>query len=88
MARVTAHKPPEGPVAAARRQLAGLHRFIAEKELVSIPGSEEAQVEEAPPYQRWNSAYIDIPGPFDRHLPSIYYIAPPDPAWSPEEQAE
>ena len=88
MARVMAHKPPEGPVAAARRQLAGLHRFIAEKELVSIPGSEEARVEEAPPYQRWNSAYIDIPGPFDRHLPSIYYIAPPDPAWSPEEQAE
>jgi hypothetical protein len=88
MARVTARKPPEGPVAAARRQLAGLHRFIAEHGLVSIPGSEEARVEEAPPYQRWNSAYIDIPGPFDRHLPSIYYIAPPDPAWTPEEQAE
>ncbi|HEX4965683.1 MAG TPA: DUF885 domain-containing protein [Thermoanaerobaculia bacterium] len=86
--RVTARKPPEGPVEAARRQLAGLHRFIAEKGLVSIPGVEEARVEEAPPYQRWNSAYIDIPGPFDRHLPSIYYIAPPDPAWSPEEQAE
>ncbi len=88
VARVTARKPPEGPVAAARRQLAGLQRFIAEKALVSIPGAEDALVEEAPPYQRWNSAYIDIPGPFDRHLPSIYYIAPPDPAWSPEEQAE
>ncbi len=88
LARVTARKPPEGPVEAARRQLAGLHRFIVEKELVTIPGTEEALVEEAPPYQRWNSAYIDIPGPYDRHLPSIYYIAPPDPSWSPEEQAE
>jgi uncharacterized protein (DUF885 family) len=36
---------------------------------------------------RWNSAFIDIPGPYDMHLPSTYYIAPPDPAWSAEERA-
>ena len=74
--------PPDGPVEAARRQLAGLRRFVEEQGLVSIPGEEEARIEEAPPYQRWNSAYIDIPGPYDRHLPSIYYIAPPDPTWT------
>lgn len=85
--RAEARKPEGGPVEAARRQLAGLRRFLDEKGLVSIPGTEEARIEEAPPYQRWNSAYIDIPGPYDKHLPSIYYIAPPDPAWSPEEQA-
>jgi hypothetical protein len=87
LARVEARKPAGGPVEASRRQLAGLRRFIEEKELVSIPGAEEARVEEAPPYQRWNSAFIDIPGPYDRHLPSIYYIAPPDPRWTPEEQS-
>ena len=87
LAKVQAEKPPEGPVEAARRQLAGLRRFVEEKGLASIPGSEEALIRESPPYQRWNSAYIDIPGPFDRHLPSIYYITPPDPAWTPEEQA-
>lgn len=88
LARVSARKPAEGPVEAARRQLAGLRRFVEEKGLVSIPGEEEALIAEAPPYQRWNSAYIDIPGPYDRHLPSIYYIAPPDPAWSPAEQEQ
>jgi hypothetical protein len=88
LAQVQARKPEGGPVAAARRQLAGLRRFVEESALVSIPGEEEALIEEAPPYQRWNSAFIDIPGPYDRHLPSIYYIAPPDPAWTPEEQAE
>jgi hypothetical protein len=87
LARVEARKPSGGAVAAARRQLAGLRRFIEEKQLVSIPGAEEVRIENAPPYQRWNSAYIDIPGPYDRHLPSIYYIAPPDPTWTPEEQA-
>jgi hypothetical protein len=87
MARVQARKPADGPVAAARRQLGGLRRFVEERGLVSIPGAEEARVEEAPPHQRWNSAYIEIPGPYDRHLPAIYYIAPPDPAWSPAERA-
>ncbi len=86
LARVQAEKPAEGPVGAARRQLAGLRRFVEEQGLVSIPGEEEALIEEAPPYQRWNSAYIDIPGAYDRHLPSIYYISPPDPAWTPEER--
>ncbi len=84
--RVQAEKPPEGPVEGARRQLAGLRRFVEEAELVSIPGDEEAQVEESPPYQRWNSAYIDIPGPYDRHLPAIYYISPPNLSWSEEER--
>ncbi|HEY0514901.1 MAG TPA: DUF885 domain-containing protein, partial [Thermoanaerobaculia bacterium] len=88
LARAQAEKPEGGPVEAARRQLAGLRRFLDQQELVSIPGEEEIRIEEAPPYQRWNSAYIDIPGPFDRHLPSVYYISPPDPAWSPREQAE
>lgn len=87
VAAVQAEKPAAGPVEEARRQLAGLRRFIEEKELVSIPGTEEARVAEAPSYMRWNSAFIDIPGPYDMHLPSTYYIAPPDPAWTAEERA-
>jgi hypothetical protein len=87
MARVLARKPPDGPVAGARRQLGRLRQFVEQQGLVSIPGSEEALVEEAPPHQRWNSAYIEIPGPYDRHLPSIFHIAPPDPAWSAAERA-
>ncbi|MGZ8345170.1 MAG: DUF885 family protein, partial [Allosphingosinicella sp.] len=46
-----------------------------------------AQVEESPPYNRQNFAYIDIPGPYERGLPSVYYIAPPDPSWPAEVQA-
>ena len=87
MERMNAKKPEGGPVAGARRQLAGLRAFIRSHDLVSIPGTEEAHVEEAPPYNRQNSAYIDIPGPFEHGLPSVYYIAPPDPSWTPEVQA-
>jgi len=87
MERMNAKKPEGGPVAGARRQLAGLKTFIQSHDLVTIPGTEEAHVEEAPPYNRQNSAYIDIPGPFEHGLPSVYYIAPPDPSWTPEVQA-
>ena len=87
MERMGANKPQGGPVQGARAQLAVLKRFIEEHDLVSIPGTEEAQVEEAPPYNRQNFAYIDIPGPYERGLPSVYYIAPPDPSWTPEIQA-
>jgi uncharacterized protein (DUF885 family) len=87
MLRMQAAKSPLGPVAEARAQLPALKQFIADSGLVSIPGTEEALVEEAPPYNRQNSAYIDIPGPYEKGLPSIYYIAPPDPAWTAEQQA-
>ena len=36
--------------------------------------------------QRWNSAFINIAGPYDKGMPSVYYIAPPDPAWSKKDQ--
>ncbi len=87
MNKMAANKPQGGAVPSARAQLAGLKRFIQEKDLVSIPGTEEAKVEESPPYNRQNFAYIDIPGPYERGLPSVYYIAPPDPSWPAEVQA-
>lgn len=85
---VQSNKPKEGPVQAARDQLAGLKSFLVETRLVSIPSTDTARVEESLPYMRWNSAYINIPGPYEKGLPAIYYIAPPDPSWSPQEQQE
>ena len=85
--RVQGNKPRQGAVQGARDQLDGLEKFLRDKKLVSIPGAEKALVEESPPYQRSNAAYIDIPGPYEEGLPSVYYIAPPDPNWTAEERA-
>lgn len=84
--RIHADKPKGGAVQGARDQLQVLKEFLGREDLVSIPEAGEALVREAPPYMRSNSAYIDIPGPYEKSLPSIYYIAPPDPNWSKEEQ--
>ena len=86
MAKMNANKPVGGAVAGARAQLAGLKQFIQQNDIVTIPGPEEAKVEESPPYNRQNSAYINIPGPYEKGLPSVFYISPPDPSWPKAEQ--
>ncbi len=84
--RMASRKPPGGAVETARLQLAETKAFLIEQDLVSIPGDEEALVAESPPYARSNSAYINIPGPYEKNQPSVYYISPPDPSWSEEVQ--
>ena len=86
MDKMNAHKPKGGPVAAARLQIPMLRQFVLAKGIVTIPDREQALVEESPPYNRQNSAYIDPPGPFEKGVPSIYYISPPDPAWDKATQ--
>ncbi len=79
-------KPDGGAVQGARNQLASLKTFVADNDIVTIPSDEEAKVEEAPPYRRSNLAYINIPGAYEKGLPSVYYISPPDPSWDAAKQ--
>jgi len=88
IAKMSAHKPKNGSVEAAREQLIELREFIVREDLVSIPGTELALVNEAPPYARSNFAYINIPGPWEKNQPSVYYISPPNPAWPEDVQAD
>ena len=75
-------------VEAATAQLTDLRKFIQEKDVITIPGTEEAKVAQAPPYKAWNFAYINIPGPYETGLPSVYYVSPPDPKWDKKKQDE
>ena len=84
--KVQANKPKSGAVEGARQQLEGLKTFVLDNDIVSIPGDEAVMVKEAPPHRRYNLAYISIPGFYEKNLPSIYYIAPPDPQWSLKER--
>src|SRR3984893_7856441 len=87
VAKMSAHKPKDGPVETARAQLAMLKDFVVKNNVVSIPSAEEAKVAEAPSYDRANAAFIQVPGPYDHGVASVYNIAPPDPKWSKAEQA-
>jgi uncharacterized protein (DUF885 family) len=85
--KMSGNKPRDGSVESARDQLEETRKFIVEEDLVSIPGAEEARVDESPPYARSNFAYINIPGAWEKNQPSIYYISPPNPAWPEDVQA-
>jgi hypothetical protein len=87
VAKMQADKPQGIGVERARAQLDELRTFVEKNQLVTIPASDQAKVAQAPAYERWNLAYIRIPGPYEKRLPAIYYISPPDPAWSPADQA-
>src|SRR5262249_4140522 len=47
MLKMSADKPVGGPVAEARRQLPMLKQFIIDHDIVTIPGPEQAKVEES-----------------------------------------
>lgn len=79
-------KPAEGPVEGAKRQLDKLKQFVVDNDMVSIPSDDPVTVDASPPYAASNLAYIDIPGPYEKTLPAVYYIAPPNPDWSEGQQ--
>ena len=83
------HKPKEGTVRGATAQLDELRKFVADKHIVTIPTDEQATVKESPPYNAANFAYINIPGPYEsKSVAWTYFVAPPDPSWTPKERAE
>ncbi|HYP80361.1 MAG TPA: DUF885 family protein, partial [Steroidobacteraceae bacterium] len=87
--KANASKPPGGDVVQyAAGQLDGLRRFVQERQIVTIPGSEEAKVKQAPAYDAQNSAFINIPGPYETNMPSYFNVAAPDPAWSKAKQRD
>ena len=87
VAKMAENKPKPGAVEEARMQLTMLKDFIIKNNVASIPSSDAILVAEAPPYNRSNAAFIQIPGPYDHGVASTYNIAPPDPKWSKAEQA-
>ncbi len=86
VAKMNNTKPEGNVVAYAATQLIALKRFVQQHGIVGIPGEEEAKVKQSPPYNAQNSAYIDIPGPYEKNMPSFYNVTAPDPSWSKAKQ--
>ncbi len=63
--------------------------FVIEKKIATIPFEDKAVIKETPPFQRWNAAFLDPPGPFEtKATTAYYYITLPDPTWPKKEQEE
>ena len=78
--------PADQVIPAAEKQLIELAGFIESNEIVTIGSDLRAAVKITPPFMRWNSAFLDMGGPFEQAEGSFYYLSPPDPSWPKEVQ--
>ncbi len=62
----------------ADRMVRDARSFVVDSELVSLPTSDAVAVRETPPYERYNSASIDMSGPFEAVRSAYYQITLPD----------
>jgi len=63
--------------------------FVVSRDLVGVPSDDRCTTKETPPFMRWNAAFLNGPGPFDKPgLPAFYYMTLPDPKLPKKEQEE
>jgi uncharacterized protein (DUF885 family) len=81
------HGKPSTLLADVQARLAGLRKFLIDKQIVTVPSTVMPVVQESPPFMRaFTLASMDTPGPFEAKATEAYYnITLPDPKWTPAE---
>ncbi|MDT5156455.1 MAG: hypothetical protein QOH51_812 [Acidobacteriota bacterium] len=84
------HPAADGLVGETRAELDRIRAFVRSEEIMTPPARENLTVAETPEYARaFTFASTDAPGPFERvATEGYYYVTPPDPAWTPQQQEE
>jgi uncharacterized protein (DUF885 family) len=72
----------------ARRMVDEARRFVVEHRIVTLASDDPVTVRETPPYERWNSASIEMSGPFESARSAYYQLSLPDKAWPAAQRAE
>jgi hypothetical protein len=65
----------------ATRMVKDTRTFVVDRGIVDLAADDEAVVRETPPYQRWNSASIEMSGPFDTARSAFFQLTIPDRSW-------
>ncbi|MCL2447348.1 MAG: DUF885 domain-containing protein [Polyangiaceae bacterium] len=74
--------------ATARAMVGDARRFIVEHRIVTLASDDGVIVRETPPYERWNSASIEMSGPFEKARSAFFQLTIPDKAWPEAKRAE
>jgi len=74
--------------ATAAHMMGDAKAFISAKAIVTLPNDDHVVVRETPPYERWNSASIDMSGPFEPARSAFYQLTIPDRSWPAAKRAE
>ncbi len=71
----------------AARMMEGARSFVTDHAIVSLVSSDAVTVRETPVYERWNSASIEMSGPFETARSAFYQLTIPDRSWPEKERA-
>ncbi|MDQ6656416.1 MAG: DUF885 domain-containing protein [Verrucomicrobiota bacterium] len=84
------HPTPENLIPETAKDLEVIRKFVVDKDLVSFPSKNRAEVKETPQFARATSfASMDSPGPFEKKAAeAYYYVTPTEKDWSPEQKEE
>ena len=83
------HGKPEEIVDDAKKTVAKIKAFIAEKKILTLPDPDRCQVILMPEFQRgFSAAYLNPAPPLDSKADSLYAVAPPPDDWpAPRREA-
>jgi uncharacterized protein (DUF885 family) len=89
MARIKRDHPAGADVLETTRRITEeLRRFVAEKDLVTIPAETTCRVEPTPPFLSWAFALLDPPGMFEESdEPGFYFVTPPREDWDEADRS-
>jgi uncharacterized protein (DUF885 family) len=84
------HPTAESLLPDTSKNLEAIRQFLVDRDLVTMPSQDRAQVLETPQFLRATSfASMDSPGPFETKAPqAFYYVTPVEPDWSDKQKEE
>jgi Bacterial protein of unknown function (DUF885) len=74
--------------ATAGRMMQDARAFLVERRIVTLVSGDVPTVRETPPYERWNSASIEMSGPFEPARSAFYQLTIPDRTMPEKERAD
>jgi uncharacterized protein (DUF885 family) len=72
--------------ATATHMMKDAREFVVSHHVVTMPTDDVAVVRETPSYERWNSASIEMSGPFEKVRSAFYQLTIPDRAWAAKDR--
>ncbi|MFQ5799658.1 MAG: DUF885 domain-containing protein, partial [Bacteroidota bacterium] len=83
------HPTAESLIADGANTLAELRQFLIDRQIVSVPETDNLQVKESLPFERWAFASLDPPGLFEtKATAAYYYITPVELDWPLNQKEE
>jgi hypothetical protein len=83
------HPRAESLIEDTRAMLEEIRQYLIDRDVISVPSEERAQVIETPRFYRFATAAMNSPGSFEKVAKeAFYYVTPVEEDWTPQKREE